>query len=328
MADSFRIATYNLENLDDGPDLVARIAALRPQLLRLKADNLCLQEVNGQPEPRGAGRSLRALDRLIEDSPYAEFARLATTGRGGGALDVHNLAVLSRFPIRAGRQLHHELVAPPHYRLATARPEAGTAEAIHWDRPLLHAEIALPSGRSVHVVNLHLRAPLAALVPGQKQGAFAWRATAGWAEGFFLATVKRSGQALEARRLVDRLFDADPDALVAVCGDLNAERYETPTRILCADPGDTGNPGLAPRALTPAEGPAGPEARFSVRHAGRRTMLDHLLVSRALAPYCRHSAVHNEELADEAAPGAGPVAAPPLASFHAPVVAEFRLPAH
>lgn len=327
MPDSFRIATYNLENLEAGPDLAARIAALRPRLLRLEADILCLQEVNGQPETGGAGRSLRALDRLIETTPYAGFARLATAARAGGALDVHNLAILSRFPIRAGRQLHHELVAPPHYRLATARPAAGTAAAITWDRPLLHVEIALAPRRSLHVVNLHLRAPLAALVPGQKRSAFAWRTASGWAEGFFLATLKRSGQALEARRLVDRLFDADPDALIAVCGDLNADRYETPTRILCADPDETGNPELAPRALTPVEGPAGPAARFSVRHRGRRSMLDHLLVSRALAPYCHSSAVHNEELPDDDAPGAGPAVAP-LASFHAPVVAEFRLPQH
>lgn len=328
MADSFRIATFNLENLDDGPALDARCAVLRPQLQRLKADILCLQEVNGQEEPGQAPRSLRALDRLVDSTPYAGFGRLATAGRGGGALDVHNLVLLSRFPIRAGRQLHHELVAPPQYRLATARPRAGGAEAIPWDRPLLHAEIELPSGRSLHVLNLHLRAPLAALVPGQKQGAFAWRSAEGWAEGFFLAAVKRGGQALEARRLVDRLFDADPEALIAVCGDLNAERRETATRILCADPGDTGNVALAPRALTPAEGPDAPEAHFSVLHAGRRVMLDHLLVSRAMAPYCRSAAVHNETLADEAAPGAEPSAAPPLASFHAPLVAEFLLPRH
>jgi hypothetical protein len=42
-----RIATFNLENLDDKPGkkptLTERIAVMRPQLLRLKADILCLQ---------------------------------------------------------------------------------------------------------------------------------------------------------------------------------------------------------------------------------------------------------------------------------------------
>ncbi len=44
MPQRLRIATFNLESLDDRPDvdppLEARIAALRPQLLRLVADRL------------------------------------------------------------------------------------------------------------------------------------------------------------------------------------------------------------------------------------------------------------------------------------------------
>jgi len=50
-----RIATFNLENLDDKPGqkptFDERIALMRPQLLRLNADILCLQEVNGQEVP-------------------------------------------------------------------------------------------------------------------------------------------------------------------------------------------------------------------------------------------------------------------------------------
>ncbi len=325
MTSAFRIATFNLESLDDDAsagDFAGRIAALRPQLLRLEADILCLQEVNGQEVARQP-RRLRALERLIAGTPYAGYPRAATTGRDGiAALDVHNLVILSRFPIRRSAQIHHQMVAPPVYRLATAIPPAGAATAIVWDRPLLHAEIALPDGRRLHVVNLHLRAPLAAVIPGQKASAFVWKSTAGWAEGFFLASVRRAGQALEARLLVDRLFDADPEALVAVCGDLNADLAEMPARILRADPDDTGDTALASRTLAPAEGPEGPEHRFSLRRGPRRAMLDHLLVSRGLAPYCRHAMVHNEDLADETAPGA----ASQPASFHAPVVAEFVFP--
>ena len=53
-----RIATFNVENLDgdsvgdDGavnhPTLQERAEVLRPQLQRINADVLCLQEVNGQ----------------------------------------------------------------------------------------------------------------------------------------------------------------------------------------------------------------------------------------------------------------------------------------
>ncbi len=65
---TLRIATFNLENLDDKPGqkptLSERIALMRPQLLRLNADILCLQEVNGQEES-GPPRRLLALAQLL-----------------------------------------------------------------------------------------------------------------------------------------------------------------------------------------------------------------------------------------------------------------------
>jgi exonuclease III len=55
MTTNLRIATFNLENLDDKPGqkptLDERIAVMRPQIVRLNADILCVQEVNGQEEP-------------------------------------------------------------------------------------------------------------------------------------------------------------------------------------------------------------------------------------------------------------------------------------
>lgn len=326
MTQAFRIATFNLENLDDSAasvDFAARIAVLRPQLLRLDADILCLQEVNGQSVAGQAGRSLRALDRLIEDTPYAGFSRVVTTAwNRAGALDVHNLVILSRLPVRHSAQIKHNLVQPLLHRSATALPPGASAEPVAWDRPILQAEVALGDGRVLHVVNLHLRAPLAAAIAGQKASAFIWKSTAGWAEGFFLAAVKRTGQALEARLFVDRLFDADPRALIAVCGDLNAGLSEMPVRILRADPADTGARELAARALVAVEGPQRAEQHFSVRHGERRVMYDHILVSAGLAPYCRHAAIDNTDLADETAPDA----ASRPGSFHAPVVAAFALP--
>jgi len=70
---TFRIATFNLENLGDAggneEELAFRIGALRPQLLRIEADVLCLQEVNAQEEP-GHQRSLRALEALLRDTDF------------------------------------------------------------------------------------------------------------------------------------------------------------------------------------------------------------------------------------------------------------------
>ncbi|MEQ8192966.1 MAG: endonuclease, partial [Rhodospirillales bacterium] len=75
----FRVGTFNLENLDDKPDLdpplAERLGILRPQLLRLKADLLCLQEVNAQRGASGQPRTLAALDRLLAGTPYVDFHR-------------------------------------------------------------------------------------------------------------------------------------------------------------------------------------------------------------------------------------------------------------
>ncbi len=323
-----RIATFNLESLDDRPGLepplAARVAVLRPQLERLRADVLCLREVNGQHSGRHAPRRLAALDALIEGTRYGGYHRIATEGpRGHGAFDVHNLAILSRFPVLAHAQVRHDLVSPPVYRPATARPAATQAAEVVWDRPILHAQLDLGGGATLHTVNLHLRAPLAAVVAGQKRGPFAWESAGGWAEGFYLAAMKRAGQALEARLLVDRLLDADEGALIAVCGDFNADAREVPVRIIMAREGDTGSGWLAGRVMVPLERAIPPAERFTVVHAGARVMLDHVLVSRALLAWYRGSEVHNEALGDEVA--APQVAARPD-SLHAPVVAAFEKP--
>ena len=329
MSRTLRIATFNLENLDDragaAPTLDQRIAVLRPMLARLEADVLCLQEVNAQATAKGRPRHFRALDALLAGTPYAGYDRVGTVGRNGhGPSDVHNLVILSRAPIRASRQLWHDLVGPPSYRLATAEPAATAAEPVGWDRPVLEAEIDLGLARPLHVLNVHLRAPLAAFVPGQKVGPFAWRSAAGWAEGFFLAAIKRAGQALEARLAVDRLFDADAEALVVVAGDCNAEARETALRLLSADTEDTGNGALASRMLIAVERGMPEDRRYTVLHNGRHIMLDHLLVSRPLMAWFRHVEIHNEALGDELVAYASVDASPE--SYHAPVVAEFTLP--
>lgn len=329
-----RIATFNLESLDDRPDvrppLDARIAALRPRLVRLAADVLCLQEVNGQRPPGGGPRRLLALDRLRAQTPYAKFHMVASqrvlgpdrAGDGGarGADAVHNLVILSRYPVHASGELRHTLVDRPLYRPATAEPTVRSAQPVEWDRPILWATLALPGGRLLHAINLHLRAPLAAPIAGQKQDASTWNSVAGWAEGFFLATLKRAGQALETRLLVDRLFAAEPAAYIAVCGDFNAEERQTPLRTLRGDVADTGNRALGGRALVPLDRAVPESRRYSVVHGGRRTMLDHVLVSPALFARYRRVEVHNEGLADELT-DSGPE------SHHAPLVAVFDLPA-
>jgi endonuclease/exonuclease/phosphatase family metal-dependent hydrolase len=317
-----RIASFNLENLDlvsrSGVTLEERADILRPQLGRLRADILCLQEVNGQRSGHDEHRSPHALDLLLQGTPYETFHRVTTSGPGGGGLaDVHNLVILSRQPILAHRELRHTSVPPITYRSVTADPPA-QGEPVFFDRPILMAEI---EGAGRPMFNVHLRAPLATPIPGQKESSAVWKSVCGWAEGFFLSGCKRSGQALELRLAIDDLLDADQRAAIAVCGDFNAEDHETPLKIVSGAEEDTGNGWLANRSMVVLDRTLPKDRRFSVLHHGRPQMLDHILTSRSLFGHFSTIEVHNEKLEDEVIGGAQVQHS--LSSFHAPVVAEF-----
>jgi endonuclease/exonuclease/phosphatase family metal-dependent hydrolase len=315
----FRLATLNLENLDwsatKADAFARRTAALRPLLEALDADILCLQEIHAQRIHKSGARQYIALDQLLASTKYEAFHR-ATTVRPGadGPADVHNLAILSRWPMHARRQIHHDIVArwdwPPPREADGSQSEP---VEIVWDRPLLYASVELPNAPLLHVINLHLRAPRAVPVPTAR-GLGSSRAQI---EGQFVAALKREGQALEARLFAETLFDAQPDALIAIAGDFNADAHDAPTRLLRGG-GDDGAEGS--RVLVPLEERVEPARRFTVIHAGRQTLIDHLLASPALAAAWRETTILNEGLQDE-------VYAEPFieASLHAPVVAQFQL---
>jgi endonuclease/exonuclease/phosphatase family metal-dependent hydrolase len=325
-----RIATWNLENFDlrHGSEarFEQRIATLRPTLERLQADILCLQEINAQQPHRHDRRSLAALDRLLLGSRYETYYRAHTARASGEPLDIHNLVVLSRHPIVESRQFRNELVPAwrwlPPALAPGGRPEnAAPAELapvdVSWDRPALYLRIDDGAVSPLHVVNLHLRAsraaPIVAGMSAAENGSIDR-----WAMGFFLAAQKQIGQALEVRLTVDRLFDREPGARIVVCGDMNAESHEMPVRLLCAAAEDTGLAVSAALALAPLEEKLPAARRFSVRHAGRAVMLDHMLASPELAARCTAFDVFNEKLPDEAF-----VREEVLGSLHAALVADF-----
>lgn len=305
------IASYNLDSLDDTGedprDFGARLAVLRPKVAALSADILCLQEV--QAQRIGSKRRLRALDRLLEHTPYAGHHRVHTAKETGRLADVHQLVIVTRYPVLRWGTVCHELV--PRFPAPLVHG-AGGGDPIGWDRPFLYALVDLGEGARLWVINLHLRAPIAARVPGGRRHG-AWRTTPLWAEGFFRASLMRIGQALEIRLFIDRIFDADPRALLCVCGDFNAEGAEMPLRLIRADPQDTGAPSLARRRLVPLE-----RGGASTLHAGQPMRPDHLLASVELAARHRRSDLVNRGLPDDTN-----TAAPD--SSHAPILAEFDL---
>lgn len=328
MSTTLRVATFNIENLDDKPGdtptLAERISVMRPQLVRLRADVLCLQEVHGQ-EQAGQPRQLLALEELLAGTPYAGY-NIAHTHVAGApdAYDVRNLVVVSRFPIAENEQYKHDHVAQPAYKKVMSDPPEPGPDDVTWERPFLYARITLPDSTSLHVVNVHLKSKIPSNIPGQKINNYTWRTISGWAEGYFLSSMKRVGQALEVRVFLDTIFNTEPEARVIACGDFNADLTDVPVQAIRGDVENTGNPDLATRVMVPCEHTVPEPARFSLYHHGRGEMLDHLLASRPMLAWYRGTDIHNEVLHDESIAWATDMKYPE--SDHAPVVAEFVLP--
>jgi endonuclease/exonuclease/phosphatase family metal-dependent hydrolase len=320
-----RIATFNLENFgSEGRETAAssqRLPRLREQMVRLAADILCLQEVNAERGSGGRPRDFSALDALLRDTSYATFNRTASVRPGATEpADIHNLVILSRWTISASRQVFHEFVPPLTWSPPVIAMDKPNPVVVQWERPLLHARVELPLGCSLDIVNVHLRAPRAAFIAGAKSGR-KWATSAAWAEGLFLAALKRDGQALELRLLVEELFDGRADPGLAICGDFNAEPHDIAMRIVQIGRDDVQEVVPPGRDLVAVETRAPLRNQYSVIHDGRLLLPDHILVSRSLEACCSMVAIDNAGLVDEVYPGQ-----PIVGSLHAPILADFVFP--
>lgn len=324
---AIRISTFNLENFDDPapgkhPSLDERIALMRPQIVRLRPDIACFQEVNGQESP-GQPRALRALGDLLAGTSLQGASMISTGPAAGGVYDERNLVVVTHLPVTAHQQLRNDLVSEPLYKRLTADPPDAAAVPVGVERPILHVQIDLGAAGPLHVINVHLKSKLPTDIPGQKKDQYTWRTADAWAEGSFLSSMKRMSQAVEVRRLVDQILDADPGAQIVVAGDFNATPDEVPVLAIRGNVEDTGNAGLATRVLVPIENTIPEPARYTLYHQGKGQMLDHMLITRNLLAAYRGSEIHNEILHDESIAFATDIQYPE--SDHAPVVATFEL---
>ena len=157
----FRIATFNLENLDMDDEKCPwpmRLRVLRPILKRLRADVLFLQEVH----------NMKSLDDLVRGTIYQQFHRKHTRTAGNKPYQKRNLVILSRHKIVERKQYRHKFCKKPMWQRVTARPPDKKPKTFSWERPILHCQIELPSKRILHAINLHLKSKLPSDVTGQK----------------------------------------------------------------------------------------------------------------------------------------------------------------
>ena len=324
-----RIATFNIENLDDGPTqpdrdapFDVRVRILRPMLERLRADVICFQEVHGQREADDVPRTLRALRTLLEGTRYADYSLASTLHCDGGVQALRNLVVAAHpnWAVEEVRPIQNTLVNPPQYSRVTAEGDQSPI-LVRWDRPTLYVRLARDGRPPLHVLNVHFKSKNPTNVPGQKVDRFTWTTASGWTEGYFLSSMKRVGAALETRIFIDTLFDAEPEARILICGDLNAEPDEVPVMTIRGMTEDTGNAALNERVMYPVALSIAESQRFTLYHHGRGNLLDHMLVSRPLMASFMDAEIHNEMIHDESIAFAFDAKFPE--SDHAPMVAEF-----
>jgi predicted extracellular nuclease len=250
---------------------------------------------------------------------------VSTRPEGDAVYNERNLVVVTHLSVLAHQQLRNTLVTKPAYRRLTAIPADPAPVEIGLERPILHTQLDLaPLGGPgrLHLINVHLKSKIPTDIPGRKLDAFTWASADAWAEGFFISSLKRMSQALEVRRLVDQILDADPPAAIIVAGDFNADPDDVPVLAIRGDVEDTGNGELAGRVLVPVEKTIPEPARYTLFHHGRGQLLDHMLMTRNLLAHYRGSEIHNEILHDESVAFGTDRKYPE--SDHAPVVATFQ----
>ena len=192
---------------------------------------------------------------------------------------------------------------------------------VRWQRPTLYVRLRKGAEDAIHVLNVHFKSKIPTPIPGQGPTDFKWRSAGGWAEGFFVSSMKRVGAALEVRLFIDGLFDNEPNANIVVCGDFNAEPHEVPALAIRGQTEDTGNPALTERVMHPVALSIAESRRFSLYHHGQKNLLDHMLVSRRMMASFIGAEIHNEMIHDESIAFATDNKFPE--SDHAPMVAEF-----
>lgn len=324
----FRIASFNLENLDEDkgpnprPSFADRAALIRPMLERLRADIICFQEIHGQERP-GAPRRLLALQELLAPTRYAAHQLISTKlADGSQVYDQRNLvtAIPADWTILNTTQVNGDLVPNPLYQ----RSIAGDAvpKPLKWERPILWSEVRSPGGMVLHLLNVHFKSKLSTPASDLMEDRYTWKTAAGWAEGYFVSSMKRVGAALETRAIVDQIFDQDPEANILVLGDFNADSDEVPVAAVRGRVEDTGNGRLGPRVMVPLENNVPEPSRYTLFHRGHGEMIDHILGSRSMVASFSHTEIHNEILPDESIAYASDMKFPE--SDHAPVVAAFE----
>lgn len=312
------VATFNVENLafTSSRDKFDRIADIVVARLR-SPDILAVQEIQDDSGPvdDGATSAARTLARLIQciaaaGGPRYEARQIDPENNQDGGANGANIRVVllanparvafvdrgaagARDPVRVLSGKAGVWLDPSPGRLEPLHPawQADRARGVEGSRKPLAVELRFGS-RRLFVVNLHLRskggdAPLFGREQPPPEPSLA----------------RRTAQAEVVRDFVAAILARDADAAVVVLGDCNDFPWSRPLATLRAAP------------LVDVVERLAPADRYTYVYQGNSQVLDHILVSPALAGEARIDAVHVNADFPEAA----------RASDHDPLIATLRL---
>ncbi|MDH3349210.1 MAG: hypothetical protein OEM02_14055 [Desulfobulbaceae bacterium] len=300
-----KIASFNVGDLDRNigfSELHDRIKLLRPQLTRLSADILCLQDVHGW-EREGGSRDILGVKELIATTQYETYDIAVTTNNGGEVYDEGNLVVLSRYPIIKQKQYRNAFMDKILSRTMDANKENNVSvdenefRRRSWESPILHVTVESDSG-FLHVVNVQMKSSGFAN-SARSKNSFEYKTVNRWAEGYFLSSMKRVGLALEVRCLVDALLEKDPEAFVMVSGDINGEQRCIDAESLTGAVKNQLNDVTRWRQLIPYSESIPLQVKCSHFTKNKVGSLGHLVSLNPLLSYYHSSEIQNILLRDE-----------------------------
>lgn len=183
-------------------------------------------------------------------------------------------------------------------------------------RDFVHLETTF-QGKRLDVVGVHIKAN--SLMPEKSTTgeAYPMKTQITAADGLIRSEVFRFSQAKRLRELIDSFFTNDPDALVVVGGDYNAEEYHAVYRII---------QGIAKDELSTLVATSSriiEEKRFSALSCTlkKKKLLDHILISKSLESYLSDVQILNENISDNKSIAPNPTL---VRSDHASVIIELN----
>jgi len=288
------LATFNVLDLFDATDTprIERIAAL---LHPHAPDVVALQEVGGESACTAIGEALGGGYTQVLGDADARGIRCA---------------LLTRRPIVASAVLRAKSLPFPRFFREDAVPFEGR---IPLRRAVPDVVVDASELGHVRVMVVHFKSRRGTPMRDEAGETLEPKTTHELVEAETRAVVWRAAEALFVRSAVDEHLLDDPDEMLVVCGDFNDVAGSLPLRIVrgASEPAHTDE-------LVSLAGRVPITECVSVMHDGEPAAIDHILVSRTLAPRVERAFYERMGLGDVVRQDAGT-----FASDHAPFVVRF-----